>query len=277
MNDCSSDSQIQTVEVPQTGAIISRSVYYYDREGNRLGPRCSASRSGPAARAVRSPHGQYDPRIEFILMRSGRRLGVEYRRFVNGKLALIGFVRSLGPPTTIRTARARSKNSTSLTPWASRKPAWNRWRNSRSKRSPRKTRKHAKRRITPDCGAHAKGTKCAQKRAEPDDGRGLRGRSARALPLRAGGAGAGLRRRQRRKRRRLLLLLEPVRRPGDGAGRLDVAARQRRRGGNRRPGQPGLRLLRAVDLTKQFVLSTGVYLRRRLARPVESPSAFQER
>ena len=97
MNDCSSDSQIQTVEVPQTGAIISRSVYYYDREGNRLGPRCSASRSGPAARAVRSPHGQYDPRIEFILMRSGRRLGVEYRRFVNGKLALIGFVEEPGP------------------------------------------------------------------------------------------------------------------------------------------------------------------------------------
>ena len=97
MNDSKSDSHIQTFKVLQTGAIISSSVHYYDREGNRLAPRRSTSRSGPAARAVRSPHGQYDPRIEFILMRSGRRLGVEYRRFIGGKLALTGFVEEPGP------------------------------------------------------------------------------------------------------------------------------------------------------------------------------------
>ena len=44
------------------------------------------------------PHGKYDPRIEFVLMRNGRRLGVEYRRFIQGKLALTGFVEEPGDP-----------------------------------------------------------------------------------------------------------------------------------------------------------------------------------
>ena len=33
MNDSSSDSHIQNVEVPQTGAVISRSVYFYNCAG----------------------------------------------------------------------------------------------------------------------------------------------------------------------------------------------------------------------------------------------------
>ncbi len=42
---------------------------------------------------------QYDPRIELVLMRSERRLGVEYRRFILGKLALVGFVTEEPPPS----------------------------------------------------------------------------------------------------------------------------------------------------------------------------------
>ena len=33
-----------------------------------------------------------DGRIEFVLMHDGRRLGVRFRRFVRGKLAVSGFV-----------------------------------------------------------------------------------------------------------------------------------------------------------------------------------------
>ncbi len=40
---------------------------------------------------------QYDPRIEMVLMRSGHRLGAEYRRFIQGKLALTGFVEEPWP------------------------------------------------------------------------------------------------------------------------------------------------------------------------------------
>jgi hypothetical protein len=44
----------------------------------------------------RSRRAKYDPRVEFVLMRNGRRLGLEYHRFIEGKLALIGFVEEPG-------------------------------------------------------------------------------------------------------------------------------------------------------------------------------------
>ncbi len=56
----------------------------------------------PAAGTIALPwpqRRQYDPRIELVLMRSERRLGVEYRRFILGKLALVGFVTEEPPPS----------------------------------------------------------------------------------------------------------------------------------------------------------------------------------
>ena len=89
MNDSRSDSHIQNVEVPQTGAnhLPRRVLFRFQRRAG-----CSGPEKGPAALADCSPPTQYDPRIKLDLMRSGRRLGVRYRRFIGGKLALTGFV-----------------------------------------------------------------------------------------------------------------------------------------------------------------------------------------
>jgi hypothetical protein len=46
MNDCVSDSHVQTVEVSQTGAIISRSVYYYSYAGELIRVRHYGPRRG---------------------------------------------------------------------------------------------------------------------------------------------------------------------------------------------------------------------------------------
>jgi hypothetical protein len=49
MSDCSSYSHIQSIEVPQTGAIISRSTYFYNSEGGFIRVR----HYGPKARRGR--------------------------------------------------------------------------------------------------------------------------------------------------------------------------------------------------------------------------------
>jgi len=117
MDDSDLDSNVESVEVPYGGPIIALAEYGYDSKGERIGvrrfrvPPLSAFGPLPARPSPPAPlpegegsleESQYDPRIEFILMRSGRRLGVEYRRFINGKLALKGFVKEqyvdeLGP------------------------------------------------------------------------------------------------------------------------------------------------------------------------------------
>ena len=55
--------------------------------------------AGASTRATLRRRAKYDSRVELVLMRSGSRLGVEYRRFIQGKLALKGFVAEEPWPT----------------------------------------------------------------------------------------------------------------------------------------------------------------------------------
>ena len=109
-SNCGGDAE--SFELPFGGPLISYAEYSYDSKGGRTGVRrfrvppfsrlnlegegslpADGTQSGPATLTERWPPAQYDPRIEFILMRSKRRLGVEYRRFIGGKLTLTGFVK----------------------------------------------------------------------------------------------------------------------------------------------------------------------------------------